>query len=195
MNTHDADWFQQQIAGGHRAAEHLEHDAGLMKFSNFIHAAGSLALMPRAAWSALAEPMNAALATGSMRVGLETFANQFGQLMRTASARERTEMAEYLGTVTSAMHDSIMLNRMSANYADSPALNKFMTQYYRITGLTQLTNSQRIAATAASNGFLAKLSRDYQGTNAAAKDTATRWFRELGLNDPIHAEFAKWMTD
>ena len=194
MNTHDANWFHQQMLAV-TGQQNTRGMSGLMKFSNVIHAAGSIALMPRAAWSALAEPMNAALATGSMRVGFETFANQFGQLMKTASARERTEMAEYLGTVTSAMHDSIMLNRMSANYADSPALNKFMTQYYRITGLTQLTNSQRIAATAAANGFLAKLSRDHRGTDAVAKETATRWFRELGLNDPIHADFAKWMTD
>jgi hypothetical protein len=194
MNTHDANWFHEQMLAV-TGQQNTRGMSGLMKFSNVIHAAGSIALMPRAAWSALAEPMNAALATGSMKVGFETFANQFGQLMKTASARERTEMAQYLGTVTSAMHDSIMLNRMSANYADSPALNKFMTQYYRITGLTQLTNSQRIAATAASNGFLAKLSRDYQGTNATAKDTATRWFRELGLNDPIHGDFTKWMTD
>jgi hypothetical protein len=194
MNTADANWFKQQIDAvtGRQNTSSMQ---GLMKFSNAIHAIGSIALMPRAAWSALAEPMNGALATGSLRFGLETFANQFGQLMRTASAAERTEMAEYLGNVVSAMHDSIMNSRMSADYADSPALNKFMTNYYRITGLTQLTNSQRTAATGASHGFLAKLSRDYQGNGVNSKDDATRWFRELGLNDPIHADFAKWMTD
>ena len=195
MDSHDAGWFKQQIDAVTGRQNTSNMTRGLQKISNYIHAAGSLALMPRAAWSALAEPMNAALATGSMKFAMQTFSNQFGQLMRTASSLERTEMAEYLGTVTSSMHDSIMLSRMSADYADSPWLNNIMGNYYRITGLTQLTNAQRIAATAASHGFLAKLSRDYQGGGVNSKDTATRWFNELGLHQDIHAGFAKWMTD
>ena len=195
MDSHDAGWFKQQIDAVTGRQNTSNMTRGLQKISNYIHAAGSLALMPRAAWSALAEPMNAALATRSMKFAMQTFSNQFGQLMRTASARERTEMAEYLGTVTSAMHDSIMLSRMSADYADSPWLNNIMGNYYRITGLTQLTNAQRIAATAASHGFLAKLSRDHQGGGVNSKDNATRWFNELGLHEGIHADFAKWMTD
>ena len=194
MDSHDAEWFRQQIDAVTGRQNTSNMTRGLQKMSGYIHAAGSVALMPRAAWSALAEPMNAAMATGSMKFALQTFGNQFGQLMRTASARERTEMAEYLGTVTSAMHDSIMLSRMSATYEDSPWLNNIMGNYYRLTGLTQLTNSQRTAATAASNGFLAKLSRDYQGGGVNSKDNATRWFSELGLHEGIHADFAKWMN-
>ncbi len=193
MNTEDANWFRQQIdtVTGQQNTSGMR---GLMKLSNFIHAAGSVALMPRAPWSALTEPMNTALATGSMRAALETFGNQFGQFFKTASARERTELAEYLTTVASGMHDSIMMSRMSADYSDSPTLNRFMTAYYRITGLTQLTNSQRVASTAAMHGFLAKLSRDYQGNGVNSKEDAARWFRELGLGDQIHGDFAKWMT-
>jgi hypothetical protein len=142
--------------------------------------------------------MNAALATGSAQVGFRTFANQFGQLMKTASARERTELADLLSVTTSAMHDSIMLSRMSADYSDSPVLGRLMGQYYRVTGLTQLTNSQRTANAAANNWFLAKLARDYQDQSAGGKrtrDDATRWFNELGLHQSIHDEFAQWMTD
>ena len=199
MNTYDANWFHQQMDAV--LGQNNTHSMpGLMRISNMIHAAGSMMLMPRSAWSSLAEPMNAALATSDMKTALNIFAGQFGQIFKTASAKERTEMAEYIGTVTGAMHDSVMLARMGADYSDSPALNRFMTQYYRITGQTQLTNSQRIAATAASHGLLAKFARDYQnaGTDRSSqngRDNATAWFRELGLNDPIHGDFAKWMTD
>ena len=167
-----------------------------------LHAAAAIALMPRAVWSALAEPMNAAMATGSMKVGFKTFAYQFGSLVNKASAKERTEMAELLNVITSKMHDTVMMSRMSADYSDSPLINKLMTKFYRVTGLTQVTNAQRTASAAANNWFLAKLSRDYvnqDGDKNAkhAREDATRWFNELGLKDVNngHARFAKWMND
>jgi hypothetical protein len=172
----------------------------LQKIHNAIQTYGAVVTMPRALWASLAEPMNGGLATGEMRVPFKIFASQFGQLMRTASSRERSELADFLNVTTSPMHDTVMLSRMSADYSDSPLLNRLMGWYYRVTGLTQLTNSQRIGATAGGDWFLNKLAQHYQdeGTDTAAvnrRDNATRWFRELGLNDPIHADFAKWMTD
>ena len=194
MNTHDANWFLKTV-NDVTGAQNTGASNAAMKISNGVQAMGAMAMMPRAMWSGLSEPMNAALATGSMRPAFETVANQMGQIFHTASAKERTEMAEYLTTVTSPMHDSVMLSRMGADYSDSPPLNNFMQKYYRVTGLTALTNSQRIAATAASHGFLAKLARDQQGTNVNKKDDATRWMGELGLPPEIHDDFAKWMTD
>jgi hypothetical protein len=178
-----------------RSNNHLGPMKDLQHITNVIHAIGSLALMPRAVWSSLAEPMNAALVTGDVRAGFKIFASQFGQIFKQASAKDHAELANFLGVTTSAMHDSIMLSRMSADYSDSPRLNRLMSQYYRVTGLTQVTNSQRIGAAHMSNWFLNKLAQDFQGGSVNAKDTATRWFRELGLNDPVHANFAKFMTD
>jgi len=183
-----------------RADNHLGFMKDLQNITNVVHALGSLALMPRAVWSSLAEPMNAALVTGDARAGFKIFASQFGQLFRSVSAAERTELANFLGVTTSSMHDSIMLSRMSADYSDSPRLNRLMSQYYRITGLTQLTNAQRIGAANMSHWFLGKLARAYASTGTStkdinARDNATRWFRELGLNDPVHADFAKFIND
>lgn len=171
----------------------------LQKYSTMIGAVGQMVLMPRAVWSSLAEPMSAAMSTGSARTGFKVFANQFGQLMRTASALERTQLADYLGVTTSAMHDSIMLSRMNADWGNQFAANKMLTQYYRVTGLTQLTNAQRVGAAAASNWLLTKLSQDYlnpgTGTRARnARDDATRWFNELGVTQGNHDAFARWMT-
>lgn len=167
----------------------------LMRLTNMAHALGSLVLMPRAMWSGLAEPMNAALVTGKASAGFKIFATQFGQLMRGASARDWTEIAHFLNVTTSPMHDSIMLSRMGADYADQPALNRLMTQYYRVTGLTQLTNSQRVGGVAGSNWFLAKLARDFKSNDTGAKEYAARWLRELGLPERIHDDFSQWMLD
>jgi hypothetical protein len=175
--------------------DHARGNAPLMRLSNMIHAVGSLALMPRAMWSGLSEPMNAALVTGKASVGFKIFAQQFGQLMRRANAQDWTEIAHFLNVTTSAMHDSIMLSRMGADYADQPALNRLMTQYYRVTGLTQLTNSQRVGGVAGSNWFLAKLARDFKSNDAGARENAGRWMGELGLPKRIHDDFTQWMLD
>jgi hypothetical protein len=75
-----------------------------------------------------------------------------------------------------------------------------MTQYYKVTGLTQLTNSQRRATAVGSNWYLAKLARNLQdqgtGTRAKnAREDAARTLSSLGIHESLHADFAKWMTD
>ncbi len=77
-----------------------------------------------------------------------------------------------------------------------------MSKYYRVTGLTWLTNGQRIATAAASHWFLTKMARDYTSTETGKiadhrRDDATRWFNELGVSDHGggHADFAKWLND
>ena len=201
MRAEDLRMFQDMIhTVTGRNADRTPFTQDLQRVTNVIHALGSLALMPRAMWSSLAEPMSAALVTGDLRTGFKIFAHQFGQMMRTASAAERTEFAQFHNVMTSAMYDSIMLSRMTADYSDSPRLNRLMTNYYRITGLTQLTNSQRAGAASAGNWFIAKLARDYQdpGTSTRrtnARDNASRWFNELGVPEHMHDEFAQWMTD
>ncbi len=96
----------------------------LQNIHQMLHAFTSAVLMSRAVWSSFAEPMNAALATGDMRVGFKAFANQFGALIRTASSRERTELAQFLNVVTTPMHDAVMMSRMGADYSTSPNIQR-----------------------------------------------------------------------
>ena len=170
-----------------------------MKIASAVGALGQVALMPRAAWSSLTEPMAANIVTGDMRTGIKIIANQFGQLFKTASALERTQLAEYLGVTTSAMHDSVMLSRNNADYSNTPAINRLLTHFYRITGLTQLTNSQRVGTTASASWYLGKIAHDYLGQGVGtrarnARDDATRWLNELGVKESNHQEFAQWMA-
>jgi hypothetical protein len=190
----DLQWFEHTV----NVALGRDNNAGqkpLQRLTSMAHAFGSIVMMPRAMWSGLAEPMNASLVTGQARTGFKIFANQFGRLMRNASAQDVTELAHFLNVTTSPMVDSIMLSRTGADYADTPALNRLMTLYYKVTGLTGLVNSQRVGAVAGGNWFLAKLARDFQGTDVNARDDATRWFKELGLPEHLHDDFSQWMLD
>ena len=176
-------------------------DRDMMQVSQIAHAAGALMVMSRSAWSSLAEPMNAAMATGEMGAAWRTFANQFGAAMGKASARERAEIADLLGVTTSSNWETIMQSRTGADYADSPATDRIMSNFYRASYLTQLTNSQRRAAVGTADWLLRKWARDLlsddEGDRADdRRDDATRMFNELGLTvqgNNLRDQFANWI--
>ena len=171
------------------------------KANSQLHALGAVALMGRSAWSSLAEPMNAAMATGDLGAAWKTFVYQFAGMFGTASARERAEIADMMGITSSHAYDSIMQARTGAEYEDSPATDRFMNQFYRATLLTQLTTAQRRAAVGTSDWLLRKWSRDLLSKDtddraADRRDDAERMFNELGLTSQGNAlrdQFANWI--
>jgi hypothetical protein len=178
-----------------------KNDRHFSQVSQQTHAMGAVLLMSRSVWSSLAEPVNAAMATGELGAAWHTFANQFGAAFRKASAAERAEIADMLGVTTSSAYDSIMQSRTGAEYADSPATDRFMSMFYRATFLTQLTTSQRRAAVGTADWLLRKWAKDLQSTDTGAgaearRDDATRQFNELGISaegNNLRDQFANWV--
>lgn len=162
---------------------------------NTVHALGSIALMPRAVWSSLSEPMAMLARTGNFKATGQAFANQVGDIVRTTSSKERAELANALGVTISHLHDSILADRTGANYTDSPALGRLLTSFYQRSGLTALTNSQRRSTMAAGHTALDAWSRDLLTGNARRARDAAAQFRDLGVPDAAHQDFAKWVTE
>jgi hypothetical protein len=167
---------------------------------NAILNAANLVLMDRAVWASFSEPVTAAMVTGDVKAGFRNMFYTIQQLAGTASAHDRTALAEFLNINSSAMHDSVMLSRMGSDVSDSIRTDKLLGNFYRTTFLTQVTNGQRAATVGTSNWFLGKLGQLYldQGTSKSAehgREDAAGWFRELGLPNDIHKDFAQWMVD
>ena len=176
--------------------------------SDLSHAFGNLALMGRAMYASLAEPMTAGMVTLSHGTGLGT-ALQVGSramfgtiphLWRSASVADRTEMAQLIGVVTSPVHDNMIPTRYAADYSDRPMIQRFLTKFYKLSGLQALTNVQRASTMAAQHWYLGKLARLYLDTGDSPRinrlrDGATRAFNELGVNPALHERFANWMVD
>jgi hypothetical protein len=162
---------------------------------NTIHAMGSVALMPRAMWSSLSEPMSVLVRTGNMKATYEAFANQIGDIARTAGSKQRAEMANALGITVSHLHDSIINDRTNAHYDDSPRLSKLMTNFYARTGLTALTNSQRRSVMSAGHTALGAWSRDVEGSNARLARDGAAQLRELGVPDAHMPAFNNFMKN
>ena len=176
-------------------------DRHIQKVSQQANALGAVLMMSRSAWSSLAEPMNAAMATGELGAAWHTFANQFGAIFHTASSYERTEIADMLGVTTGSAYDTIMQSRTGADYSDSPATDRVMSMFYRASFLTQLTTSQRRAAVGTADWLLRKWAKDLRSTDKGAaadarRDDAQRMFSELGITtqgNNLRDQFANWM--
>ena len=163
--------------------------------TNFIHALGSIALMPRAAWSSLGEPMAVLARTGNFKATYQAFAHQIGDIVGTADSKTRGELANALGLTTSHLYDSVISDRTEGHYDDAPGIAKFMSNYYKRIGLTQLTNSQRRSVMAAGHTALDAWAQDVLGANKRLARDGAAQFRDLGVPDAEHATFAKWVTE
>ena len=198
MHPDDLQWFVNTVADLRGADK--PRNSKTQQLVTGVHALTSVYLMARSMWSGLAEPMNTYAVTGRGRDGIMTFVNQVGGLLRTASARERTEWAELLGVTENARQSTIAMSRMGNDYADSPLINKWMSLFYRTSGLTGTVNSQRAHGAAQLHWFLEKLAQDFQnkGTGTIARldrADAVRWLNDLGIPPAYHQEFTDWLTN
>ena len=179
------------LGGWHRFAQPMH---------NAAFTAGTLATMERAVWASLTEPMAASMVTGEVTAGFRNIGYWLGHLAGTAGARDRTALAEYLHVVQSPMQDAIMLSRMGSDVSDSIRANRIQSNFFKATWLTQVTNAQRAASVGTSHWFLTKLAQHLLSTETGdraeiARKNAGRWFRDLGLPDDMHENFAQMLVD
>jgi hypothetical protein len=172
--------------------------SGISKVSSAIHAGVATALMPRAVWSMMTEPLVGALATGDARVGLKSMLNQLGQVWRTGDGRARAELADFIGVTSSNIHDDIIMSRTGRDYSNTPSINKGMSAFYRMTGITQWNNSSRRASMGAMNWLIqTKYSKDILSNQTGAywdkrRAEARGAFNELGVPPENQVAFAQW---
>ncbi|UUJ74515.1 peptidoglycan transglycosylase [Microcystis phage Mae-Yong1326-1] len=161
-----------------------------------IHVAGTLALLPRAVWSSIAEPLAAYARTRDVQIALGVLGSGMREIVRGASWRERAELANAIGLITSPLYDTVLMNRLSGNYGDSPRADAVLANFFRRTGLTQITNAQRRMALTGAHLFMSKMSATLRDPQASAtkKATARAEMLELGVPDSQLDSFAEWMA-
>jgi hypothetical protein len=175
-----------------RAPTTVSRDAE--RAANFVHTMGTMALMTRAGFSSLTEPVSLLARGGTLKETMSTFAHQLGHAVGTASAKERQQISEMIGNVSSHFADSMLADRVGASYRGDPKLEKLSTNFYRAIGLQQLTNSQRTSMIAPAHHMLGRWSQDIlTGNKVVARNAAAR-FRDLGVADKDHENFADWVT-
>lgn len=158
---------------------------------------GTIALLPRATFSSLVESLTAGVVMENPVYGIKALCSLVEGALGTANARERREIARFIGLVEAQGGANVLANRFGGTYGDATRWDRIGAKMFYKTGLVALTRAQHTHIIAPAHAFLDGLAgRIIAGASAAAggrahKDAqdAIARFNELGIRDP--AAFAK----
>ena len=173
------------------------------KILDTIHATGTMALLPRAVVSSIAEPLTAGVTTGSTVKGIKTLALMFDGAFNigTKNTRERKlfyeQVANVLGVIDDANTGEIIANRLGGTLAEDTWWNKRLTNFFVRSQLTKVTIAQRKASMRTMIQFFAEISAEYQNpkTSAKGKKRIKNIFQDYGIYDSDLTQFTKWMSE
>ena len=172
------------------------------KALDYVHTYGTMALLPRAVLSSIAEPLTAGIQTGSVKKGAQTFFQVFDEAlaMTSESAKERTlfyrQLANILGVVDDPSIGQMVANRLGGTLAEDPKLNARLSRFFVRTKLQGLTNAQRRSTMRTMLQFLAEVSAEYQdaGTTPQAKKRIENILQDAGIYGDNLDQFTNWMA-
>lgn len=151
-----------------------------MSMIRFVY--GTAALLPRATFSSLSEALTAGIIMGNAKYGLKAFGSMVGQIMHTASAAERREIARIAGFVHEAGGSQVMAERFGGS-VDETRWDRLATKMFHNSGLTWLTKMQHTGMIAPAHAFLESLARGYLNGTPNGKKEAIARYNELGITD------------
>ena len=161
-----------------RSVSHMD------RFSAGLYALGYIALLPKAAWSSVVEPTTILIRTGSVTALKKTYQQYIMEAVRGAkTTKEIQAIAEFIGLVSTPLHDTILLNRLSGDQSGVVSGNSLMTRFFRANGLSQITNAQRRASMVGGNYWFQDLAKQYRKNSTTMADRARieTEFNEVGL--------------
>ena len=176
-------------------------DHTLAKTLDYVHAYGSMALLPRAVISSIAEPMTAATQTGRTRDGLKVLKNTIGEAMAsigTATMKERRayyrELGNILGVIDLPETGETIANRVGGTSEDTSRAAQRMARFFYRTGLISLTNSQRRSSMRVGIQYITELGKRYTNPNSSqtAKERAAEALQDFGVAKDDLDQFAKY---
>jgi len=173
------------------------------KALDYIHVFGTMALLPRAVLSSIAEPLTAGVTTGSARKGLKTFVQVFDEALAIVStdAKRRTlfyrQLANVLGVIDDPSVGEVVANRLGGTLQEDPKLNARLGRFFVRTKLQGLTNAQRRSTMRTGLQYFAEIAAEYQDSNTSAqgKQQIREIFRDFGVNDTNLDQFTAWMAE
>jgi hypothetical protein len=168
------------------------------QFATWARGLYTIGLMGRAAWSSVAEPMVATMQTGSFKAGFHGFTTATRALLADLNLLKPNERIEHLRDianvlgVTSTRLSEGMLTGRNAGLLGSPG--RLMSNAYRRSGLTYITNANKVGAIASADAALKIWGKQIINQRRGSLFDPHGELRELGIPNSEHADFAKWVT-
>lgn len=178
------------------------HGAGVAEgavntLSNTLYVLTYVTLLPRATATALTEPVTTLMRTGSVKAAGRSLQNYMMEAVRSAkTTQERAAFARAIGLVSTQLHDTVLMNRLSGDFGNAVGGNVILARFFRGIGLTQLTNAQRRATMA--SGFywmrdMARVATDPK-MDDVKKAIARAEFKDLGVSDKHMDAMLDWLV-
>ena len=175
---------------------------GFLKLANYIHAYGSMALLPRAVMSSIAEPLTIGINTGSSIKAVQNFGLVFDEAVALVSnnAKERTlffrQMSNILGVVDEPTVGEMVANRLGGSVMEDPQLNARVNRFFVRTKLQGLTNAQRRSSMRVWLQYMAELSHEYRNPETKPEKIRTiqNIFQDLGIGENRIDQFTSFMA-
>lgn len=150
---------------------------------SFIHAAGTMVLLPRAVLSSLSESVTAGMRTQDVRNSFRALAQLIGGALGTASGRERAELARAIGIVDDMLVGELAEARFGGTFGDVTRWDKYVATMFERTGLIALTRSQRTHLLGTAQAYFDNLAGNALSTDTKKAAQASALLRELGVRD------------
>lgn len=150
---------------------------------SFVHAAGTMVLLPRAVLSSLSESVTAGMRTNDVRNSFRALAQLIGGALGSASGRDRAELARAIGIVDDMLTGELAEARFGGTFGDVTRWDKYVATMFQRTGLIALTRSQRTHLLGTAQAYFDNLAGNAIGTDPKKAADAAALLRELGVRD------------
>ena len=177
-------------------------DQMFAKGMNTLNTWGTMALLPRAVISSVAEPITAAVQTGSVEKGLQNMVFAFdglGTSLRGKKAQERKEyyiqLANILGVIDLPQTGDIISNRIGGVSEEDAKNTARLATFFQRTALTGITNAQRRASMRIGIQYIIEQGRQYKhATTPAMKKEAESVLADFGIDLRSMQKFADYVS-
>lgn len=184
MTQHDMSFLRMNIDSA-LGMFHRDSYSALNAGVSVIQTAGMLRVLPRVLWSSISEPIAYAARTGRAMDGLVAFGNTIRQVFDSGSMQDKRDIAEIIGVINSANHLHLVQNfgavAPTRKNRVGRITNYVQSKFLERTGLTALTEFQRISGVPIMQEMINRLVRDH--ANPKKTKSAAHLLAELGLNE------------
>lgn len=160
---------------------------------SFVHAAGTMVLLPRAVLSSLSESVTAGMRTNDVRNSFRALSQLVSGALGSASGKERAELARAIGIVDDMLVGELAEARFGGTFGDVTRWDKYVATMFERTGLIALTRSQRTHLLGTAQAYFDNLAGHALGSDPKKAGHAAALLRELGVSD-VEA-FSKQLRD
>ena len=178
-------------------------DYALETVLNTLNTFGTMALLPRAVISSIAEPMTAAITTGKVTDGFRTFAyslDEFATFIRGQTARERKQYYKQLGSILGVIDlpesGEVIANRVGGTAEEDSKNAMRLGRFFFRTGLVSITNAQRRGSLRVGIRYLGQLGEQYtKPSSPRMKDRAREVLQDFGVRPEDMDQFAEFVMN